>query len=134
MQHHNEFRTFPYAQPQMNQVSQPDLLTSLVQTHRRGDVIRGSGDFTYNPAGDVQGDTAIFDYINNIQDRGYLPAMPMTGGQPYDSPPTTPFGNHTGYLQGMAIGGEEFTNLLTTEGLHDLGNGFADATDDVFTT
>jgi hypothetical protein len=29
---------------------------------------------------------------------------------------------------------EDFTRLLTTEGLHDLGNGFADATDDVFTT
>lgn len=63
----------------------------------------------------------------------YLPATPMTGHQFYSSPPVTPFGQHTGYLQGMAIGGEEFTSLLTTEGLRDLGNGFANATDDVFT-
>lgn len=58
---------------------------------------------------------------------GYLPPTPVTGD-------VTPFGHYTGYLQGMAIGGGEFTNLLTTEGLHELGNGFADASDDVFST
>ncbi|KAF2630269.1 hypothetical protein BU25DRAFT_489086 [Macroventuria anomochaeta] len=87
------------------------------------------GAFPYT-AGGIPGDTAIYDYIN---DHEYLPATPLNGRQFYNSPPVTPFGQNTGYLQGMVIGGEEVGELLTTEGLHDLGNGFADATDDVFT-
>ncbi|XPS76288.1 hypothetical protein M3J09_008341 [Ascochyta lentis] len=150
----NDAATFSYTQPEMVQRSQPSLLTSLLQTHRRGNVSRGSGTLTANPAQGVQGDSAVFDYINNTQDSspvlrwfgdapqtpttsqdpGYFPGTPMTSQQFYTSPPATPFGNNTGYLQDMVIGGGEFANLLNTEGLHDYGNGFADATDDVFTS
>ncbi|KZM19338.1 uncharacterized protein EKO05_0002951 [Ascochyta rabiei] len=152
--HQNDVTNFSYTKPEMIQTSQPSLLTNLLQTHRRGNVSRGSGTLTANPAGDAQGDVAIFDYVNNTQDSSpmlhwfgddaqtpaasqdteYLPATPMTSHQFYSSPPATPFGNNIGFLQGMVIGGREFADLLTTEGLHDYGNSFADATDDVFTS
>ncbi|KAJ8112466.1 hypothetical protein OPT61_g5170 [Boeremia exigua] len=63
---------------------------------------------------------------------GYLPATPMTGRHRYTSQSVTPLGNNTGGLQGMDIGGGEYAHLLTTDGIYDLGSGFADATDDVF--
>ena len=81
-----------------------------------------------------------YDYLPGTptasQGTNYLPATPMTGGGRfyYNSPPATPFGQNIGYLQGMSMGEDDFTRLLTTEGLHDLGNGFADANDDVFTS
>lgn len=62
----------------------------------------------------------------------YLPATPTYGLHFYQSPPETPFGNNTGYLQGIVLGGGEYTNLLTTEGHHEVGNGWGDAADDVF--
>lgn len=58
----------------------------------------------------------------------------MTGHHFYNFSPATPFNQNIGYLQGMSMVEEDFTRLLTTQGLHDLGNGFADATDDVFST
>ncbi|KAF3053253.1 hypothetical protein E8E11_004935 [Didymella keratinophila] len=61
----------------------------------------------------------------------YLPTTP-TGHHFYQSPPETPYGNNTGYLQGMVLGGGEYTNLLTTEGLREVGMGWGDAADDVF--
>lgn len=127
-QYQDDLGAFSYAQPAMVQKSQPSLLSRLFQ---RGSVARGSGTLTPNPAGDIHGDSAIYDFAS--EDTDFLPTTP-TGAQFYNSPPATPFGNNTGYLQGMAIGGGEFADLLNTEGLHEFGNGFADATDDVFIT
>ncbi|KAF1933534.1 uncharacterized protein M421DRAFT_88722 [Didymella exigua CBS 183.55] len=59
-----------------------------------------------------------------------LPATPQMNF--YDTPPVTPFGQNTGYLQGMVLGGGEYANLLNTEGLHEVGSGWGDAADDVF--
>jgi hypothetical protein len=62
----------------------------------------------------------------------YLPATPPMNVRLYETPPVTPFGNNVGYLQGMVLGGGEYANLLTTEGLQEIGNGWGDAADDVF--
>lgn len=61
-----------------------------------------------------------------------LPATPPRASYLYDTPPVTPFGHNTGYLQGMVLGSGEYASLLTTEGLHEVGNGWGDAVDDVF--
>lgn len=61
----------------------------------------------------------------------YLPATP-TGQQFYQSPPETPYGNNTGYLQGMVLGGGEYASLLTSERLQEVVMGWGDAADDVF--
>jgi hypothetical protein len=73
------------------------------------------------------------DFLHSTPGQGadYLPATP-TGHHFYQSPPETPYGNNTGYLQGMVLGGGEYTNLLTTEGLQEVGMGWGDAADDVF--
>ncbi|KAF3035891.1 hypothetical protein E8E12_000338 [Didymella heteroderae] len=81
----------------------------------------------------VQGSaTSSFPYTTGgSQHLDYLPATPPMN-RLYNTPPVTPFGNNTGYLQGMVLSGGEFTNLLNSEGLHEVGNGWCDAADDVF--
>ncbi|KAJ4402800.1 hypothetical protein N0V91_007021 [Didymella pomorum] len=65
------------------------------------------------------------------QGTDHLPFTPTRGL--YQSPPETPFGgNNVGYLQGMVLGGGEYTNLLTNEGLQEVGMSWGDAADDVF--
>lgn len=125
--HQDDLGALPCMQPQMIQTSQPSLLSAFFQP---GNVARGSGTLTNNPAEGIQGDSAVYDFAS--QDSEYLPATPTAVRHFYNSPPATPFGNNTGYLQGMEIGGGEFASLLTADGLHELG--LADATDDFFTT
>ena len=92
------------------------------------------GTFPYGQAGGFQDCVFSPKMPAASQGDGYLPATPMTGHHFYNFSPATPFNQNIGYLQGMSMVEEDFTRLLTTQGLHDLGNGFADATDDVFTT
>jgi len=60
--------------------------------------------------------------------------LPATRRHVHESSPAVPFGHRNEYLPGMDIGAAELASLLTTEGIEQYGNGFADANDDVFST
>ncbi|KAJ4379259.1 hypothetical protein N0V86_005304 [Didymella sp. IMI 355093] len=76
---------------------------------------------------------ASFPYTpGGSQHLDYLSATPSMTSHLYETPPVTPFGSNVGYLQGMVLGGGEYANPLTTEGLQEVGNGWDDAADDVF--
>ncbi|KAJ4309034.1 hypothetical protein N0V94_009114 [Neodidymelliopsis sp. IMI 364377] len=152
-QHQSSAGSFMHPQQEMTQIFSSPLLIRQQQTHGP------SGALAPNHTSSFHGDTAVYDYVNNdnvhtsyFNSPNDLLSLESPGNDGFSYGPPTPDnsqhamesfgmhtpmtglrGNNTGHLQGMTIGQGEYVNLLDFDGLHDLGNGFADATDDVFT-
>lgn len=92
----------------------------------------GAGSSTFTQVGDTSDSIHYAQSLSASQDAGYLRATPMIGLPFHDPSSVAPFGHNTGHVQGMEIGGGEYANLFNTDGIHDFGDGFADATDDVY--
>ena len=141
-QHQNTLGLFTYTYPETTQDTQSSIGMGQSQSHIPGSSTRDSRTLTPNRDEGTQCNTTIYDYahwfehpgtITAVQESEHLPATPINCQQPYNSPPSTPFGNNTGYLHGLVFSGGELISLIP-ETLHEYGNSIASATDDVFTT
>lgn len=86
---------------------------------------------TYSQAGGVHGYGHGSQMSTVSQGNAFLPD---TRRHIHESSPAVPFGPRNGYLQGTDMGAAELASLLTTEGIEQYGNSFADASDNIFST